>query len=164
MRRSEKGTFIPRQNRFEIVGDLVYCYEENGELLFFTDDMRVMDFHWGRMANGYASSQIDGIQVSAHRFISKPRPDELVDHINRNKKDDRICNLRNTNKSMNAFNCAVRKNNKSGKTGVYFRRDTKRWCAEIRKDYKKIVLGCFDTYEEAVAARKKAERTYYGDQ
>lgn len=162
-KRNEKGQFIKCINIYEIIDGIVYCYTEDGKLLFFTDDTRVIEHSWGRAAKGYCSSTINGQTIFAHRFISNPKDDEIVDHINRNKKDNRTSNLRNTNKSVNAFNCNLRKNNTSGKTGVYFRKDTRRWTAEIKKDYKKISLGCFETYEEAARAREKAERKYYGN-
>ena len=116
MRKDEKGRFISCKNTFEQKNGLIYCYAENGELLFFTDDTRVTRHSWGKMANGYSSAWIDGKQVLVHRFISSPKSYELVDHINRNKKDNRISNLRNTNKSVNAFNCDTRKNNKRTET------------------------------------------------
>lgn len=163
MNRDEKGHFLKKKNIFEIIDGIVYCYTPSHELLFFTDDTRVLDYNWGKQANGYSSTIIEGQQISIHRFISRPKQNELVDHINRNKKDNRVHNLRNTNKSMNAFNSGIRKNNKSGHTGVWFRKDTKRWAAEIKKDNKKISLGCFGSYEEAVRAREKAERKYYGN-
>ena len=162
-KRDSRGRFTKCHNIFEVTDGLVYCYTEDGELLFFTDDTRVIDYSWGKLANGYSATYIEGRQMSIHRFVSRPKDNELVDHINRNKKDNRLENLRNTDKSVNAFNCDIRKNNKSGHAGVWFRKDTQRWTAEIKKNYKKIHLGCFDTYEQAVNARESAEREYYGD-
>lgn len=164
MRRDEKtGRFISSINIFKENDGLIYCYDENGEMMFFTDDARVVNYTWGKSANGYYSTTINGKQMALHRFISNPKQEELVDHINRNKADNRISNLRNTNKSVNAFNCGLRKNNVSGTTGVYFRNDTKKWAAEIKYHNKKIVLGSFRTKEEAINARHKAEVKYYGN-
>lgn len=161
--RDQLGRFISGSNIFEVKDGLIYCYTEKNELLFFTDDTRVLDHIWGKAAKGYSSSRIDGDMVLAHRFISRPNANELVDHINRNKKDNRTTNLRNTDKSVNAFNCDIRRNNTSGKTGVYYRKDTHKWTAEIKKNYKKINLGSYQTYEEAVRAREEAEVKLYGD-
>ena len=163
MNRNELGRFTPSKNTFTIVDDIVYCFDENGELLFFTDDKRVIEYHWGRYANGYYCGSINGKIIPIHRFVSNPKDDELVDHINRNKKDNRKSNLRNTNKGVNAFNCDVRKNNTSGVTGVWYRKDTKRWASEIKVNGKKVSLGCFPTFEQAVKARKEGESKYYGD-
>lgn len=161
-RDKRTGRFVSNTNKWVFEGENVYCYLD-GELLFFTDDASVVEHTWAKMANGYASTKVDGKQVAAHRFISKPNDDELVDHINRNKKDNRKCNLRNTDKSVNAFNCKRRTTNKSGVTGVWYRKDTNKWCAEIKKDNKKISLGCYENIEDAVKARKKAEELYYAN-
>lgn len=159
----KNGRFLPCKNRFEQIDGLIYCYSEEDELLFFTDDKRVLKHSWGKAASGYCGSHINGKQVLLHRFLLNPQSNELVDHINRNKKDNRIANLRNTNKSINAFNCGVRKNNTSGVTGVWFRKDTNKWTAEIKVNLKKLSLGCFFTKEEAIKARKEAEAKYYGN-
>jgi hypothetical protein len=82
---------------------------------------------------------------------------KVIDHINRNKKDNRLCNLRICDKSINAFNIGIKSNNTSGVTGVWFRKDTKKWVAEIKKNYKKISLGCYEKKEDAIKARKEAE-------
>lgn len=161
-RDNKTGRFISTANKWEIKDGIIYCFRNN-ELLFFTDDERVLEHTWCKLADGYSATQIDGKEIAAHRFISRPESNELVDHINRNKKDNTIQNLRNTNKSINAFNSKKRINNTSGRTGVYFRKDTKRWTAEIIKNGKKIRLGCYKEYEEAVKARVVAEGVFYGD-
>lgn len=78
---------------------------------------------------------------------------KVLDHINRDYRDNRLSNLRECTPAENSHNCSVSKNNKTGVSGVYPLRD--RWQA-------KISLGTFDTFEEAVAARRKAELDIYG--
>lgn len=163
--RNKLGQFAPNTNRWNLHDGIAECYLD-GELLFFTDaDVyeALKDYPMSKMADGYSAFRLNGVEIAVHRFISKPADNELVDHINRNKKDNRRSNLRNTDKSVNAFNSAIRSTNTSGTTGVYFRKDTGMWAAEIKKNYKKICLGCFGTKEEAVAARKKAEVVLYGN-
>lgn len=162
MRDKATGRFLKNDNTWRTRGGIAECYL-NDELLFFTDDERVLEYSWAKSANGYASTTINGKQILLHRFISNPKEDELVDHINRNKKDNRKCNLRNTDKSINAFNSKMRCTNNSGVTGVWYRKDTNKWCAEIKKNYKKIALGCYETIEEATEARRKAEEVYYAN-
>ena len=164
--RTDKGTFAPNTNVWQVRNGLLYCYL-NEELLFYTDERNWFLFKGKsvcKAADGYSGMRISGKMVLVHRVIANACEGDVVDHINRNKKDNRIKNLRKTDKSENAFNSKLRSNNKSGVTGVRFRQDTKRWTAEIKKDYKKISLGCFATKEEAVQARKKAEVEYYGYQ
>lgn len=165
-RDSKTGRFMPNANRWVEKDGLAYCYSEE-ELLFFTDIKTSMQFRSksiGKMANGYAETWIGGRAKPIHRIIMNAKEGDIIDHINRNKKDNRLENLRKTDKSENAYNSKLRSNNKSGTTGVRFRKDTKRWSAEIKKDYKKIPLGCFATKEEAIQARKEAEVKYYGYQ
>ena len=123
--RNKLGQFKKSTNWFKVQDELVYCYDKNQNLLFFTDDKKVLLHSWGKLANGYSATSIDGKEIAAHRFVSQPKKHELVDHINRDKKDNRKCNLRNTNKSVNAFNSKIRADNTSGCKGVHFRNDTK---------------------------------------
>ena len=93
-------------------------------------------------------------------------PTGIVDHINRDKMDNRIANLRCVDRSHNAHNTGVRANNTSGMTGV--RQTTKsrnplykpRWEAYIAVKGVRHQLGHFDTLEKAVAARKSAEERF----
>lgn len=156
------GKFIPRSNMWveKASEKQLECYTSNGELLFFTDlelKERLVKYNWCKLANGYASTHIEGKQIPIHRFLLNPDKEKVVDHINRNKKDNRISNLRIADKSLNALNCDVRKTNKSGYTGVWFRNDTGKWCAEIKRYGKKYCLGCYESIDEAIKVRKKAE-------
>ena len=52
------------------------------------------------------------------------------------------------------------KNNKSGHTGVFQRKDTEKWTAQIRFKGKTHCLGCYDDKEDAISARIKAEEMH----
>lgn len=164
--RNIKGKFIAKDNIYVIKDDIVECYNQNNFLLFFTDISnleKIKKYNWSKYANGYVCGCKNNKKVALHRYLMNcEEKNKVVDHINRNKKDNRLCNLRVCGKSLNAFNVDIRKNNTSGVTGVWFRKDTKKWVAEIKKDYKKICLGCYKTKEEAVLARKKAEKEIGG--
>lgn len=56
-----------------------------------------------------------------------------------------------------------RSSNTSGVTGVYFDRSRSKWCAEIMFQKKKIHLGRYTSFNDAVSARKKAEEKYFGE-
>lgn len=161
-RRDKTGRFTNNDISWQIIGDVAFCYS-NGKALFFTDSFNVAlfkGFTISKLADGYSCVYRNGERISVHRFLSCPRPDEVVDHINQNKMDNRLCNLRNTNKSVNSFNSKMHSNNRSGVRGVHFRKDTNRWSAEIKVNGKKIMLGCYGTKEEAAQARKEGERKY----
>jgi hypothetical protein len=77
-------------------------------------------------------------------------PTKCIDHINGVRDDNRIANLREATRTENARNARMKRNNTSGATGVFPHKN--RWRAYIN-----LHLGIFDTFEEAVAARKAAE-------
>lgn len=86
-----------------------------------------------------------------------------VDHINGDRSDNRLCNLREASKAENMRNRGPQKNNTSGVPGVYWATRLEKWTAGIKVDRRKIWLGNFDSFDEAVAARKSAERRYWGE-
>ena len=85
-------------------------------------------------------------RLIALHFIDNPNNYEIVDHINQNKTDNRIENLRWVNHSGNNRN---RKNRGKHMKGVSFDKKLNKFRAQIRIDYKKKHLGCFDTELEA---------------
>lgn len=113
---------------------------------------------------GYRTGRLDGRQYLAHRVVWVIHhgvwPEGQVDHINGDRSDNRIENLRVVTNTENARNSSLSKNNTSGVTGVW--RDTRRnrWCAEIKVDRRKMYLGSFASLEEAAAVRKQAEKDY----
>jgi len=113
----------------------------------------------------YFQKRLPGsILVELHRWIMKPEKDKYVDHINGDTLDNRRENLRICTNSANIRNGKVRTNNKTGVTGVntYVTRSGKRvWNGRIRVNYKIYTLGTFDTKEEAIKVRKKAEKKYW---
>ena len=107
-------------------------------------------------------------QVFLHRLIAEtliPNPYNLecVDHIDGNKQNNRIENLRETNQSLNTANSVLSKANTSGYKGVVWRKDTKKWMAQIVKDRKRYGLGSFDNIEDAANAYKVAAEKFFGE-
>lgn len=64
--------------------------------------------------------------------------------------------------TMQNFNQGIRKNNKSGRSGVSWSEERQKWCAFICIEGKNTPLGRFNTFEEAVKAREDAELSYKG--
>jgi len=103
---------------------------------------------------GYIQLMIDSRNYLAHRvawlYMYGEWPKNQIDHINRNKKDNRICNLRDVNNSTNQINIGLRSHNSSGVTGVVKSSKPHRpWAAQINRNNKKIFLGYFNTVEDA---------------
>jgi len=87
----------------------------------------------------------------------------VVDHINHDTSDNRKENLRICTSAQNAKNKSTPKNNTSGITGVRWVEKRGKWHSYIRVNYKRINLGYYTDFEDAVAARKQAEDLYFGD-
>lgn len=113
---------------------------------------------------GYLTGILLGTPVKAHRVIIALVegffPDGEVDHINGDRADNRLKNLRVVTHQENARNKFRHRGNTTGATGVYWRRDNQSWVAKIGVDYKQIHLGCFKTFDEAIAARATAMRRF----
>lgn len=115
--------------------------------------------------SGYRNVFVDGRCYIEHRviwlYVHGEWPAYDIDHINRQRNDNRLANLRLTSRAENCQNQPVRKTNKSGKTGVYFHRVSKKWAAVISVDKRQLHLGTFNNCDEALAARRDAETKYY---
>ena len=114
--------------------------------------------------NCHITIGIDNKLYFAHRlaflYMEGYFPENMVDHINRVKDDNRWENLRHASKQCNARNCAIRNTNKSGVTGVYWNKQNKKWISQITINKEGIYLGCFDGLRDAAQARWVAEVKY----
>lgn len=103
-------------------------------------------------SNGYWQIYVSGKVYLAHRlawfFYYKEIPKE-IDHINRNRLDNRISNLREACRSDNAQNQAKRKNNTSGIKNIHYHNSSKKWVARCRMGGKRIFIGRYETKELA---------------
>lgn len=113
---------------------------------------------------GYRSIFIDKKRYSESRlawfYMHGYLPEHDVDHINRNKADNRWINLRGVSRKCNIRNRGVSKANTSKVTGVYFNKNANKWQAYIKNDYRSIYLGIFENKDDAVKARWQAEVSY----
>ncbi len=115
---------------------------------------------------GYVVVDVDGRQYKAHRIIwtmAHGSPPELsIDHINRDKADNRLENLRQATVGQNAWNQGIHSKAASGFKGVKHR-DGKYWTAQVVVAGKTIHLGTFKTKEDAVAGRLAGAKRYIGE-
>lgn len=94
--------------------------------------------------------------VRMHRLIMNVRNGMEVDHINGNTLDNRRCNLRIVNRRENCQNMHIKSTSKY--PGVSWRKDIKKWHAEIYFEGKNRHLGFFENEKEAYNTYKKACR------
>ena len=85
---------------------------------------------------------------------------EQIDHINHNRSDNRISNLRKASYEVNSKNRSKQWNNSSGTTGVYFDKQLNSWRSQIYVNKKCIKLGCFKELSDAIFARATADGIY----
>jgi hypothetical protein len=83
-----------------------------------------------------------------------------IDHRDRDGQNNAIWNLRRAGQSLNTRNSRVRRSNTSGYTGVTWRENRSTWEAKIRVDGKLIRIGSFKQKEDAIRARRRAEKLY----
>lgn len=139
------------QNKFAIVDD--------------EDYVNLVGRKW-QYNSGYASTYINGKNILLHRYLLNPELDKEVDHINRNKLDNRRSNLRVCTRKENGRNRSLAINNSSGYHGVYFSKTEKRkkrWTVSIRIDGIKKTIGRYLTGKQAAKAYDEKALKYHGE-
>jgi hypothetical protein len=154
MKEHRMTTQILSQSRLQEL----LCYDEHTGLFTWR-------IHAGnRLANsaagslckrGYLDVSVDGKSYRAHRlawlYVHGNFPVGVIDHINGNRSDNRITNLRDVTNTRNLLSFRkTNHNNSSGFIGV--NKNHNGWRAEIKVNYKNINLGTYPTKEEASIA------------
>jgi hypothetical protein len=101
-------------------------------------------------------------QLVANVFLTNPDSKNFVDHKDRDKANNHVSNLRFATKCENNRNKSLQRNNTSGVVGCGWHGKAGKWYAQIRVNNKQKHLGLFDSVDDATAARKRAERRYFG--
>jgi len=121
----------------------------------------------GVKGNQYLYVRIHKVDYRLHRVIWTMHygniPDGyIVDHIDRNRLNNKINNLRAIPSGDNNKNMSIRSDNKTGKAGVRKRKNKKRdtWVVETDVNKKRIYLGTFYSLDEAIEAKLIAETKY----
>ena len=113
---------------------------------------------------GYLRIQVDKKRYPLHQlawlYIYGRFPFRLMDHINHDKVDNRITNLREVTSQENQKNRSKPTTNKSGFIGVLKDKHKEKWRAQIVSNGKSIYLGTFKNKEDAIAAREAANIKY----
>lgn len=154
------------KNKYVTENDITTVYDSNGNS--FIIDTNMIDYV-GQMkwyvdkTKGYVKSTTTKIYL--HKYLMQ-NTDGVVDHINRDKADNRISNLRICTTQENNMNRAVSKNNQSGIKGVSYcanRNRPSKYKASIGYDGKKIFLGYYRTKEEAEEVYKQKAIELFGE-
>jgi hypothetical protein len=98
-------------------------------------------------------------RLLAEHFIPNPSSKLCVDHIDGCRTNNNLDNLRWATATENCQNRGIMKNNKSGEPGVYWFRQTKKWCVQLQGK----TLGYFREYDDAVAFVRQKRQELYGE-
>lgn len=122
-----------------------------------------------RKGGDYVIVGLLGESYYAHRLVwaithgISPDVDLEIDHRDGDKTNNRISNLRIATHTQNKHNIGLLVNNTSGVKGVTLRKRDLKWQAQISVREQCVYLGSFRNFEDAVAARKRAEERYCGE-
>jgi len=151
-----------KTNIFKRYDDIIEIADINGNCICQIDEEDfelIKDSYWtvensgGYIINWRTKQKLHNLimRVDNHSFQAE------VDHINRNKTDNRKGNLRIVNRQINNLNRGLNKNNSSGYKGVAWHKQRGKWRAYIIIDHRQINLGLFDTVEKAYKVRLEKE-------
>lgn len=115
---------------------------------------------------GYQKIGLKGKVYSAHRMVWILFHGEIpegmcIDHINGNKSDNRISNLRLVTQKQNMENTRKPVTNISGYKGVSWWKSTSKWKAQISHGGKKYHIGLYETKEEARDAYERKAKEFF---
>lgn len=115
---------------------------------------------------GYELITVDGVRLLTHRlafvYMTGAPPPGFVDHINRDRSDNRWANLRPATRRENAGNVGRQRNNTSGHRGVVWSKQRGKWQACGFSGGRRTHLGLFSNLEEAAAVAQKWREETFG--
>ena len=115
-------------------------------------------------AHGYETIKINGKDYRSHRlvflYVNGAMPAGEVDHVNQNRSDNRLENLRIVTTQDNLKNKSMMKNNSSGFNGVNWNKNYNKFEVRISVNKKSVFIGRFKCLIDAVSERIKANIKY----
>ena len=118
-------------------------------------------------SNGYIQISINYVLYYAHRlawfYTYGKWPEKLLDHINGDTADNRLCNLREADHSQNGYNSKRQARNTSGVKGVSKCSTTGKWAVYGSKEKKHYFIGSYATIEAAKSAYNTWVLEHHGE-
>lgn len=115
---------------------------------------------------GYLHVMVRGKFIRLHRlafFLAYKRTPDLIDHVDCDRVNNRLVNLRPSNPTRNAGNARKCANNKSGFRGVSQNSRSGKWHAQIKLNGKQTYLGRFDSPQDAAVRYNLAAVKHFGE-
>lgn len=150
-------------NTYDLSGEYGIGFTSKGEQFLFDleDFEKIKKYNWHISSDGYVKCSTPNI--SLHRLVMNVIDSSLeVDHVHHVKSDNRKTELRIVTTSQNQMNQTPRKHS-SPCTGVSWHKKKNAWIAQISLNGKLKYLGIYKDLEDAIKARKEAEKQYFGD-
>lgn len=150
--------------RYETDGAVTRVYVSNGKSFLIDSNQveKVMQYSWHFTTKGYVRTSSRKLKrISLHKYLLNT--DKQIDHINRDKTDNRISNLRICTTQENNFNRMGWTYSKSGLKGVTYDKRKNKFKARIGFNNKRLHLGYFDTAEEASRVYNQKAKELYKD-
>lgn len=150
------------KNFYNLSGEYGVGYTSKGEEFYFDleDYDKIKDYCWYIDKTGYVRNR-NGLLL--HRIVTNCPNNLVPDHINgkQSRNYNRKANLRLATRNQNTYNHAVYSNSKTQKSGVTWSNFHQKWLVRIGFNKKRVHIGYFDNFEEAIKARDDAEKMLY---
>ena len=167
MRKNVVNNYVLKEEYVEL--EIIRTNETSITTIFSLEDYDfIRQFRWTFKYDN--KNDAPRIRATTGPFVGKDMStillegttEKFVDHINRNTLDNRRENLRIVTPHQNAINTSTSNRNTTGILGVRIDERNK-WESRLCVNGKNMRLGRFNTKEEAIIARLKAEKYYLGE-
>ena len=151
-----------KENKFDLSGKYGVLWETNTDKEVYFDLCnadKILQHSWHEDSCGYTATCIGKVEVRMHAFLGC----KGYDHKNRNKKDNRLSNLRPCTTQQNLYNKSKPKRNTSGIMGVSWHKFSHKWMARLHINHQCVYLGIYTNKDDAIRARLNAEVKYFGE-
>lgn len=166
------GLSIKKFNNYKVIENVVHMRakivssQEYTTILFDLDQLETMkQYNWMVDKEGYARTRYKYNTYKMHQLVLGKKPGFVIDHKDNNRINNTINNLRHATTAQNSINSVLRKDNKTGYRGVSIRENAKLrpYRATISHNHRSIVLGNYETPEQAAIAYNKAAAELHGE-
>jgi len=154
------------KNKFELLEDglTIKGICPTGEEFYFdADDFdKIKSFTWYISGKDKLKTCINTYGKPLYKFVLSAPSGYEIDHVDRNRLNNRKSNLRICTHQQNQFNQDLQSNNSSGVIGVRFYKARNKYVARIKFCGRDIHLGYYENIKNAMQARNEAARLLFG--